>query len=172
MRPMLRLLLPLMCVLLPTTARATVLASGPGGFVLREEASFPGTPEAAWARLVQPARWWSADHTYSGDAANLTLALSPGGCWCETLPGGGFVRHMEVLFASPAKLLRLSGGLGPLQAMGAAGVLSFTLKADGPAATRIVVEYAVSGYAADGFEKLAVGVDQVLAAQVQRLATP
>jgi hypothetical protein len=152
------------------TARANVVSSGPGGFTVREEAEYPGTPAAAWQRLVHPADWWSSKHTYSGDAAHMTLSLEPGGCWCETLPNGGFVRHMEVAYAAPGVALRLVGGLGPLQAMGASGALTFKLSAAEGGKTKVVAEYTGAGYAADGFAQLAVAVDRVLAEQLKRFA--
>jgi hypothetical protein len=152
-------------------AGAAVTSAGAGGFALHHEITFPGAPAAAWARLVVPSTWWASDHTYSGDAKNLALAVVPGGCWCESLPGGGFVRHMDVLYAAPGHALRLYGGLGPLQGMGATGAMTFVLKPDG-ATTRIVVDYVVSGYAAGGFEKIAVGVDAVFGEQLASLAKP
>ncbi len=164
--------LALLCLLAPGLAGATVVASGAGGFVLHTEVVYPGGVDAAWQRLVQPALWWSADHTYSGSAAHLTLTLQPGGCWCEALAEGGWVRHMDVLFVSPGKRLRLAGGLGPLQGIGASGALTFTLKADANGTTRILTDYTVSGFAAGGFEALAAGVDKVLTEQLQRLGTP
>jgi hypothetical protein len=153
----------------PVTAQANVVSSGPSGFTVREEAEYPGTPAAAWQRLVHPADWWSSKHTYTGDAAHMSLSVEPGGCWCETLANGGFVRHMEVAYASPSAALRLIGGLGPLQAMGASGALTFTLSVAEGGKTKIVAEYTVAGYAADGFAQIAVGVDHVLAEQVNRL---
>ena len=165
------ILWPFGALLLPLTAAAAVVASGPGGFVVREEVVYVGAPDAAWQRLVAPAQWWNPAHTYSGNAANLTLALEPGGCWCERLPAGGFVRHMEVAYAAPATALRLLGGLGPLQGMGATGALTFTLKADA-GVTRVVAQYAVTGFAPDGFGEIATQVDLVLADQLRRFATP
>jgi len=155
----------------PPLADAAVVASGAGGFALHHELVFPGATARAWQRLVAPAQWWSADHTYSGDANNLTLTATPGGCWCESLPDGGFVRHLDVVYAAPGRALRLSGGLGPLQGMGAAGALTFTLKAEGDT-TRIVVDYIVSGYAAAGFEAIAPAVDAVLGQQLAALVRP
>ena len=158
-------------VLAAGSAAAAVASAGAGGFALHHELTFPGTPAQAWTRLVAPSAWWSSEHTYSGDAKNLSLAAVPGGCWCESLPGGGFVRHMDVLYAAPGRALRLYGGLGPLQGMGAAGAMTFVLKPDG-ATTRIVVDYVVSGYVAGGFEKIAVGVDAVLGEQLASLVKP
>jgi hypothetical protein len=170
MTPMLhRALLPILLAL-PAAVPAAVVASGPGGFVIREEVVYAGTPAAAWQRLVRPRDWWDPEHTYSHDASRLTLTLKSGGCWCERLGDGGFVRHLEVLYVAPGKALRLGGGLGPLQRMGVSGALSFTLAADAPGTTRVVAEYAVSGYAPAGLAELAVAVDEVLGAQLARFA--
>ena len=152
------------------TAQGDVVSSGPSGFAVREEAEYSGAPAAAWRRLIHPADWWSSQHTYTGDAAHMSLSVEPGGCWCETLPNGGFVRHMEVVYAAPGVALRLVGGLGPLQAMGASGALTFKLSAAEGGKTKVVAEYTVVGYAADGFAQLAVAVDQVLAEQLKRFA--
>src|ERR1700689_1524155 len=116
MRP-LRLLFAVGIVLSCTTVSAAVVASGVGGFVLREEVVYPGERAAAWQRLVRIQDWWLSAHTYSGASANLSLSLRPGGCWCEKLPNGGFVRHMEVVLVKPGSTLRVTGGLGPLQGM-------------------------------------------------------
>ncbi len=158
-------------VLAAGPAASAVTSAGAGGFALHHEVVFPGTPAAAWARLVVPSTWWASDHTYSGDAKHLSLAAVQGGCWCESLPDGGFVRHLDVLYAAPGRALRLQGGLGPLQGMGVSGAMTFVLKAEG-ATTRIVVDYVVSGYAAGGLEKVAVGVDAVLGEQLASLARP
>jgi hypothetical protein len=148
-----------------------VVASGASGFVVREEVVFPGTPARAWWRLIRPQNWWSPEHTYSQNAANLSLTLQPGGCWCERLANHGFVRHMEVVLVQPGTTIRLLGGLGPLQGMGATGALTFTLKADLSGTTNVVAEYAVTVYSADGFAKLADAVDGVLGEQLKRFAT-
>ena len=49
------------------------------------------------------------------------------GCWCEKLPNGGGVRHMQVVNVMPGKMLVMTGGLGPLQSMAATGSMSFKL---------------------------------------------
>jgi hypothetical protein len=149
---------------------AAVVASGAGGFVVREEVDYHGSADAAWQRLGRLQDWWDAEHTYSHNAANLSLTLVPGGCWCEKLANDGFVRHMDVIYVQAPVRLRLSGGLGPLQAMGVSGALTFTLKAGEPGTTKVRAEYAVSGFSADGFAKIADGVDAVLGEQLQRFA--
>ena len=102
--------------------------------------------DKAYAALLQPARWWSSEHTFSGSAANLTFDARAGGCWCETLPGGGSVEHLRVVYVSPGKTLRLRGALGPFQGLAVAGVMTWSVKsvADG---TDISFTYSVGGYA-------------------------
>jgi len=154
-------------------AQAEVLASSPAGFVVRFETAVSRPPAEVYQRFLQIGQWWSDAHTYSGKALNMTLRNEPGGCFCETLPGGGFVRHASVEYSDPGKLVRLSGGLGPLQELGAHGVLSFNFMAPTQTAnigTRLVVSYVVSGFQPDpGFAALAAPVEGVLKEQVERL---
>lgn len=62
--------------------------------------------------------WWDAANSYSGDAANFYLEPRALGCFCEKLPGGGSIAHMQVVYVEPGAVLRMLGGLGPLQGMG------------------------------------------------------
>lgn len=153
-------------------ARADVVASGANGFAVRHELRVARSAAAAYARLLRVQDWWGSEHTYSGSAANLTLQARPGGCWCERLAAGGFVRHMDVVYAAPGKGLRLVGGLGPLQTMGASGTLSFTLTAESADVTRVTLSYVVTGFAAGGFSEIAPAVDAVLGAAFARYGTP
>jgi hypothetical protein len=156
------------CVSVMQPSRAEVVASGANGFVVRHELRIPRGAAAAYARLVRVQDWWSSDHTYSGSAARLSLQARPGGCWCERLPDGGFVKHMDVVYAAPGKALRLVGGLGPLQEMGVSGALSFTLEAESADVTRVTLSYVVSGFAPQGFNDIARAVDAVLGEQLAR----
>src|SRR5258708_17943821 len=104
--------------LLSSTARAEVADSAQGGFTVKQTVTVTAPAAKAWAALLDVKTWWDKGHTWSGDAANLSLEAAPGGgCFCEKLPGGGGVRHMTVVFVDPGKLLRMTGGLRPLQAM-------------------------------------------------------
>jgi hypothetical protein len=150
----------------PATAEVTAVATG--GFEVREQIHVAAAPAAVYAALVTPARWWDPEHTFSGNAANLTLDVKAGGCWCESLADGGSVLHMMVVYAAPGKALRLRGALGPLQGMGVEGAMTFGAKG-GNGGTDLVVTYAVGGYAKEGFESLSKAVDGVLGAQVARL---
>ena len=75
---------------------------------------------------------------------------------------------MRVLYVAPAKTIRMSGALGPLQAHGLAGSLTWNLASAGEGTT-LTVTYSVGGFMEGGFEKMAPGVDGMWAEQVQRL---
>jgi hypothetical protein len=109
------------------------------------------------------------DHSYSGEAANLTLDARAGGCFCEKLSDGGSVEHMRVVFAQPGALLRLQGGLGPLQGMNGAGTMDFALAEAEGARTTLRFRYTVGGYVPGGLDAIADAVDGVLAWQLKRL---
>ena len=135
---------------------------------VRETAHTAASPDKVYAALLLPARWWSSDHTFSGSAANLALDARVGGCWCETLPNGGSVEHLRVIYVSPGKLLRLRGALGPFQGLPVDGVMTWTIKGAGDG-TEISLTYAVGGYVKDGFDELSKAADHVLAEQLDRL---
>ena len=147
---------------------AAVDSAAANGFSVTETAHIAAAPDKVYAALITPARWWSAEHTYSSDAANLALDARAGGCWRETLPGGGSVCHLIVVYADPGKRLVLRGGLGPLQPLGVEGALTFRLKPS-DVGTDVTLVYNVGGYRAEGLDSLAAPVDQVLGEQVARL---
>src|SRR5271169_2213683 len=102
----------------PVVASAEVVAVSGNGFTVRETAEIAATPDKVYEALVRPQDWWSSDHTFSGSAANLSLDANAGGCFCETVPNSGTVKHQEVVLAAPGKTLVMRGALGPLQATG------------------------------------------------------
>lgn len=55
----------------------------PTGFVANFREEVKATPEDLWKAIVQLPRWWNDAHTYSGQASNLSLDATAGGCWCE-----------------------------------------------------------------------------------------
>jgi uncharacterized protein YndB with AHSA1/START domain len=156
----------LLCACAPF-ARAAVSEADAGHFVLHYTIAVKTPVANAYANVVDVARWWSSDHTYSSSAKNLRLDARAGGCWCEKWDGGS-VQHMTVLLAMPGKLLRLGGGLGPLQSGAVDGTLTFSFKAT-EGGSEISVDYAVAGFFTGGLDKVAGGVDQVLGAQIERL---
>jgi hypothetical protein len=149
--------------------QAEVTASGPSGFIVKIDLSVATRPDDLYNRFAQIGSWWSDAHTYSGKAANMTLESRVGGCFCESLPDGQVVRHMDVVFTKPAKALRLSGGLGPLKGMGASGIMAVQFAGAG-AGTRLQLTYTVTGFA-NGKDAVSVApaVDGVLREQLTRL---
>ena len=157
-------------LLLPACgAFAEVKDSGAGGFTIVHSFNVKGTPDEVYRKIIAVGNWWSTEHTYSGDAHNLTLDARAGGCWCEKLPkSGGSVAHMQVATAWPGTLLVMTGGLGPLQSMGASGAMTFKLTAAGNE-TKVEFMYAASGYHPQGMNAVAPAVDGVLMGAIKRL---
>ena len=156
-------------VSLAGAARAEVVEQSGGAFKVRNVVEVPVRADRAYAALGEAARWWNGGHTYSGSAANLTLPLQPGACFCETLPGGG-VAHGRVVLAWPAQgMLRIETALGPLQEEGVSGALTFVIRAKGQG-VEVVQTYAVGGGRPGLAAALAGPVDQVLREQLQRYA--
>jgi hypothetical protein len=112
-------------------------------------------------------KWWSSDHTYSGNSANLSIDARATGCWCEKLPNLGGVRHMSVVYVARRKAIRFEGGLGPLQSMGLSGSMTWKFDAQ-EKGTTVEVRYAVGGYNPGGLKEVAPLVDGVLRAHVER----
>ena len=159
--------------------RAEVVAQSDAGFVIKQSVEVSADPQAVWKALIAPAKWWSSEHTWSHDAANLYLDAQATGCFCEKLPKPadapadqriGSVEHMHVIFADPQRgLLRMSGGLGPLQGEALNGTLTIELKKT-ETGTRIEMEYVVGGYMRMKSEEIAPAVDGVLGQQLAGLA--
>lgn len=154
---------------LPGPLHAEVVEASEHAFTVKHVVERADTPRATWARLIEPADWWHPDHTWSGEAGNLSLEARAGGCFCETLDDGGSAEHLRVIHVAPDRLLRLDGRLGPLQSLAVTGVLTFELAAV-ETGTRITLTYTVSGAAGSGLGDWAAAVDGVLGVQLARLA--
>lgn len=147
-------------------------------FVTRDEAVVKASLKDTWLALIQPAKWWNSAHTWSGDAANLTITPQGGGCFCERIPEvdepgrftlEGSVEHMRVVQAYPEGALRMVGALGPLQSEPVNGVLTIALsKTD--KGTRIVWEYNVGGPMRYEIDVISQAVDGVMTQQLAGLA--
>lgn len=160
--------LPLV-LLTASPAIAEVKSATPIGFEIEAKTVVKTTPAETYAALARVGQWWDSEHTYSGDASNMTMDAKAGGCFCETIPkDGGTIEHGRVIYARPGQTLRLQGGLGPLQSEAAVGTLTWQLKpADG--GTEVTQSYVVGGYIRGGADKLAPIVDQVMGHQLARL---
>lgn len=147
---------------------ADVLDSGPDGFRIKVERKTDATPEKIFDALINDfSKWWDPSHTYSGKAENLSMDLDKR-CMFEQLPGGGFVRHMEIVYYEPGKAMRLVGGLGPLQERGVSAALTIQIVENDEGST-IVMSYNVSGFAGFQLDKNAEAVDFVITDQLERL---
>lgn len=157
-----------------------VVQSSAGHFVTRDSATVKAAPKAAWLALIEPGGWWNGEHSWSGDAANLSIVPQGGGCFCERIPEkdaanetglAGSAQHMTVVMAEPMKVLRMRGALGPLQSEPVDGVLTVTLQADkASGGTKLVWEYVVAGHMRFEVAKISKAVDGVMSEQLKRLA--
>jgi hypothetical protein len=158
-----------MLVLSSGMAQAEIVNAGPAGFNIRYVVETPNVPApTVWAALSDIGQWWDPEHTYSGNARNLSLDPVVRGCFCEKLSLYSGVEHARVVFALPAKTLRLSGALGPLQQFGVAGSLTWQIEPVG-SGSRIIMTYSVGGYADRPLAEWAPMVDEVLVSQTKRL---
>lgn len=149
-------------------APAEVKSASAGHLDIENKAFVGAAPADAYAALTRIGQWWNPAHTYSGKAENLSLDARAGGCFCERLTDGGSVEHMRVVQAVPGSMLRMTGGLGPLQASAAAGTLTWSIRqVEGGA--EITQTYVVGGFVPGGADKLAAPVDRVLGEQLNRL---
>ena len=169
--PRLRQLMLLLALLLAVPlAQAELLDAGPGGFTTRHVVDLPVPPAELYRVLVEEvSQWWSPEHSWSGDAANLYIDAKPGGCFCERLADGGWVEHLRIVYLAPGKEIRLQGALGPLQQMGLQGAMLWLIEPS-ESGSRLSFTYIVHGFQEDGFKALGPGVDSVVGMQLQRLA--
>lgn len=166
----------LLCAGAPLAAE--VVEQGEGHFVTKDEAVVEASVKETWLALIQPGKWWNSAHTWSGDAANLTITPQGGGCFCERIPEvdepgrftlEGSVEHMRVIQAYPETALRMVGALGPLQSEPVIGVLTIAIgKTD--KGTRIVWEYNVGGQMRYETDEISKAVDGVMTEQLNGLA--
>ena len=149
-------------------ASAEVKSVTANGFEVAATGTVAAPADGVYAALGEVGHWWDPSHTFSRDAANLSIELRAGGCFCERLKDGGSVQHLQVVYAASGQGLRLRGALGPLQTEGVDGTLSWTLK-PGEGDTTVTLSYVVGGYIRSGMEQWASRVDRVLDEQLQRL---
>ena len=156
------------CIVL--NVQADITTASDTGFVSEHDIDIAATPERTYQALTgEVHRWWNAEHSYSGKPENFSLDAHAGGCFCEKLDNGGSVEHMHVVFANPGMMLRMTGGLGPLQQIPVQGVMTFNLSPASSGHTLLHYSYTVSGYATQGLKDLAGPVDQVQLGQLMRL---
>lgn len=154
---------------LPVLASAEVVSAAPDHVAVRVAATTAAPPAHVWARLVEPARWWSASHTWSGDAGNLELEPWAGGQFRETWPRGS-VEHGRVVFVDEGKLLRLNAPLGPLQGMAVTAEWTIELAPADGGGTTVTFDFVINGASKSGLDQLAPGVDAMMTQTIGLLA--
>src|ERR1700712_5013240 len=156
------------CLSIPGFLAAEVVDSAPNGFTVRQTYTINAKPAEVYQKLTHNVGdWWSSAHTFSRDAHNLSIDDKPGGCFCEKLPNGGGVQHLQVAFAAPGSALLMRGGMGPLMGLGVTGGLEISLAADANG-TKMTVTYSVGGYIPKGADTWAKPVDGMLSETFSR----
>ena len=158
-----------LAICLIQSAEAEVLDAAPNGFTIRYQLTVDADRAVVYGAAVDHiGQWWSSDHTFSGEAANLYMTATVPGCFCETIgPSAGLV-HMAVTFVNPGVMLRLTGGLGPLGLMGVSGNMTWEFD-ESEGSTLLTLQYAVGGYMDGGLDSVAPAVDGVLIDAMTRL---
>ncbi len=149
-------------------ASGKIISSSSEQFTLRHEAISKLPLEDLWKILIEPAKWWAADHTYSGNSNNLSLELKPGGLWQEIWDDGS-VKHGEVIYVKHQEQLRLNAPFGPLQEKAVIDVWTITLTPH-QEGTMIVFDEVVTGSGISKLDELAPAVDYVKNEAITRLS--
>ncbi len=156
-------------VILAAPASAEIMSRTPDSFTLRYAGSVGVGRGDVFGVITSISQWWDGTHTYSGDAANLTLGLEVGGCFCEALPDGTTFEHGRVTVFDDDHLT-LNAPLGPLKGRATRADLTFSwpeneaLLADDE--TGVVIIFVVEG---PGVGAFADAVDTVMLSQHERL---
>jgi len=150
-------------------AQAEVISSSGTGFQLAHEAQSSRSPDELFARLMEPSQWWDPEHSYSGDASNLSMADEAGAYWREDWRGGSVI-HGQVLQVIQGKMLMLSAPFGPLAATGAKCIWTISLEPSKEGGTVIKSTHRVVGGPETGLAELSGPVDFVMGRGIQRLA--
>jgi hypothetical protein len=72
---------------LAAPARSEVKSVTPSGFEVATVTTIAAPAERVYAAFGEVARWWSPSHTFSKDAANLSLELRAGSCFLRATEG-------------------------------------------------------------------------------------
>lgn len=165
----------LISLLVPLSACAKILTLNDYHFKIENQVQINQPPETVWQHFIDDIdAWWPKDHTWWGVKSQLSLDAEAGGCFCERTNGttGHSAAHMQVAYVEKYKILRMTGGLGPLQEMGIYGSLDwkFSPVEDNKQQTRITLTYTANGYS-PGNTQLVPVVDKVQAQQLGSLVS-
>src|SRR6185369_8284523 len=148
-------------------AAADVVTASTNGFEIRQTVALVVRPEIAFSAFANLPEWWDPQHSYSGKSENLSLTLTPGGCFCESFPEGGGIEHMHVTYVDPVKRVLMTGALGPLLYEATSGVMDVQIKSTA-GGSQLTLDYRASGFFNGGAAGLAPVVDKVLSDQMRR----
>ncbi|GHA20159.1 hypothetical protein GCM10008090_32580 [Arenicella chitinivorans] len=151
------------------SVRADVIQASADHFTLRQEASSVLPPPQLWQRLIQPQLWWHPEHTYSGNAGNLSLDPVAGGVWAERWEGNSVI-HGTVVNVAAGTMLRLDAPFGPLQERAVDVVWTISIQAH-ETGSLVIFEEVANGTNASGLDELAKAVDYVKTEAIKRLVT-
>ena len=155
--------------LMAASGHAEVLLIAETGFITENKIQVSTDRETTWNAFVQVGQWWPADHTWWGDAKGLSIEAAAGGCFCEKSDNKS-AEHMHITHVDAPNLMRMTGGLGPLQGMGMYGALDWVFESN-DLGTQVTMTYRVNGISEGGFAELAPIVDQVQGLQLGGLKT-
>lgn len=145
-------------------ARAEVVSRSADGFTLRFAVGAEAAPEDVVTAVSELPRWWDPAHTYTGDAANLSLAFEVGGCWCERLADGTIFEH-AVVTGILADRVTMIAALGPLHDKTTKAELTFGSEPENRGRL-VTVDFVVEG---PGLGAMADGVNTVMDQAFDRL---
>ncbi len=166
---MMRLFSVLAFALFSLPSQAALLHANEHSFEVEIVQIISKPPQRVYQQMTKGIhQWWSASHSFFGKAENLYLIDDIPGCFCEDDGKGNKVRHLEVVYVEKNKLLRLLGGLGPLQSLPVNGVMEWSLEPS-MSGSKLVWRYKVAGIVPGGLKGIAKSVDGVLNQQVQQL---
>ena len=153
---------------LSVNAYSEILFLAETGFIIENKIIVKSSREETWAVFTREVdEWWPSDHTWWGETSTLTIDVFAGGCFCEKNDSKS-AEHMRVTYVDPNILMRMVGGLGPLQGMGMYGALEWSFT-DNEQGTEVVMTYKVNGINPGGLSELAAIVDKVQAMQLSSL---
>jgi hypothetical protein len=164
-----RLLAAAFLALTANCASGAVVDSSANGFTVNIPLHIQAAPADVYRKFIRNiGDWWNSAHTFSGSAKNLSIEEKAMGCFCEKLPDGGAVRHLEVVSLRPGKAIVMSGALGPMQPLAVAGNLRITFEPE-EGGTKLEVTYSAVGYLPAGMNAFAAPSDGMLTEQFTRL---
>ena len=158
----------IMSVFISLNIQAKVVHVSEHGFIVENTVTTKQTPEKVWLGLVNDVdKWWPKDHSWWSEQGKFSIEAKAGGCFCEVALDKS-AEHMRISYVEPYKLLRMTGGLGPLQGMGVYGSLDWAI-ANKDNVTTVTLTYSVTGINPDGFAELAPVVAKVQGMQLNAL---